>query len=100
MGGTGSVRLNKAGRPPRQFTPIPINLYVDTPTSCPLPFPCLPCPPAWPPRCVLQLGWTINGAYIEFTPAGAGAQGKALPPMAMDLINNALVYAKELDRIV
>ena len=47
----------------------------------------------------LQHGWHIDGAFIVFQHAAAAtAAAKAIP--SMELINNALVYAKELDRIV
>lgn len=47
-----------------------------------------------------QHGWTVKGGYIEFTAAGGDTGAKVGPAPAMGLITNALVYAKELERIV
>lgn len=61
------------------------------------------CPP--PPLlssalALVQHGWHISDGYIVFAhpDAANNAAGKDEP--AMKLINNALVYAKELERIV
>lgn len=53
------------------------------------------------PDCGSQHGWTITDGVIVFpnnaVANGAGARG---PLPSLELINNALVYAKELERIV
>jgi hypothetical protein len=49
----------------------------------------------------LQHGWRVEGGAILFGQgAGAGAGGRAKDVPPMELINNTLVYAKELERIV
>jgi 26S proteasome regulatory subunit N12 len=53
-------------------------------------------PPAAP--CPLQHGWTVQGSNIMFQPQAEAGATKELP--SIELINNALVYAKELERIV
>jgi hypothetical protein len=45
-----------------------------------------------------QHGWTVEGQRIVFRPQEEGAAAKELP--SLQLINHALVYAKELERIV
>ncbi len=54
--------------------------------------------------CVLYLlhtqhKWLIEGQYIVFQKSSMAA-GKEVKEASLTLINNALVYAKELERIV
>jgi 26S proteasome regulatory subunit N12 len=52
-----------------------------------------------PCACALQHGWQVAGGVITFKGGAEGGKGpKELPPMT--IINNALIYAKELERIV
>lgn len=51
-----------------------------------------------PAPCPLQHGWTVQGSNIMFQPQAEAGATKELP--SIELINNALVYAKELERIV
>ncbi len=51
------------------------------------------------PCCTPQRGWRVEGGRILFSHSGEnGKAEKEVPPMI--LIQNALVYAKELERIV
>ena len=49
----------------------------------------------------MQRGWQVQGLYVVFQPDGQqpGVSGQEGPP-PLKLINNALMYAKELERIV
>jgi len=47
---------------------------------------------------LLQRGWVVEKGVIHFHKAAAAGDGAAEQHMA--LINQALVYAKELERIV
>jgi hypothetical protein len=47
---------------------------------------------------LLQRGWAVEKGIIHFHKAAAAGDGAAEQHMA--LINHALVYAKELERIV
>lgn len=53
-------------------------------------------------RCLLgvymQRGWTVEGGLIHFHKSNAA--GDVAAEQHMSLINHALVYAKELERIV
>jgi hypothetical protein len=46
-----------------------------------------------------QHKWLIEGQYIVFQKSSMAA-GKEVKEASLTLINNALVYAKELERIV
>ena len=48
--------------------------------------------------CVAQRGWEVKGGRVVFN--GMEASGSAAEVPAVDLINHALTYARELERIV